>query len=269
MRRFMLSIVNWEDHQDRPDRLNYSWFKCHAKTINGHFWSATTSDQFKVWFCLLCLRNGQTGEILHTNDLTLAGYCNLEPKEISGIIDKLIEIKALRDETRAETAPTRATRPKTVEESRVEESIYFANPIWLAKAWNENCGTLPKIKHPEKLDAKRRKSFLEAIRDRPEKELWIEAIKKMAASDFCLGKKNSKEHPNWKAKVDFLTRLGNLDRVLEGEFDNTGHQPQKSLAAELFDKRAGEGVKNKNNTPLVGGTEVKQASECADEMQKK
>lgn len=241
MRKFVLSITAWGEHQERPDRLNYSWFKFHAKTINGHFWSTTSSDELKVWICLLCLRNGQSGEFVHTNDLTLAGYCNFSPKQINEIIDKLILAGSLRDETRAETAETRTTGPNIVEESRVEESICAQklDPFWLANTWNEHCGKLPKVKFPEKLDPKRKKEAREALALRPDAELWIAAIKKMAESDFCLGKKNSDKHKTWKAKFDFLVRVGTIDRVLEGEFDNHPSSANESqFAKELKAQRS-------------------------------
>jgi len=97
-KRFTLSIVGWNEYQERPDRANYTWCKLYSKTITGHFWQSSTLEQKAVWVTLLCLRNMQQEEVIHTQDFVLAGYCGVKASDVTEIIKGLIELGVIRDE---------------------------------------------------------------------------------------------------------------------------------------------------------------------------
>lgn len=96
-KRFSISIAGWDEYQERPDRANYTWCKLHSKMITGHFWASSTSDQKAVWLTLLCLRNKQQEDIIHTQDFVLAGYCGIKTSEIPKIITGLMGLGVIQD----------------------------------------------------------------------------------------------------------------------------------------------------------------------------
>lgn len=100
MRRFALSIVGWAEYQERPDRANYNWFKFHQKTITGHLWANSTLEQKAMWIALLCIRNAQQDDIIHTQDFVLAGYCGVKPTAVPKILSGLMELGAILDVSR-------------------------------------------------------------------------------------------------------------------------------------------------------------------------
>lgn len=79
--------------------------------------------------------------------------------------------------------------------------------------WNENCGTLPKVKE---LNDARKKICKIRISEKPEKSYWIEVIQKLAKSNFCSGENQS----GWQATFDFLIKKNTHLKVLEGTYDN-------------------------------------------------
>lgn len=99
-KRFALSIVGWDEYQERPDRANYTWFKLHQKTITGHFWASSTLEQKAVWITLLCLRNAQQEEIIHTADFVIAGYCGVKAAQVEEILEGLKGLGVIQDDSR-------------------------------------------------------------------------------------------------------------------------------------------------------------------------
>lgn len=97
------------------------------------------------------------------------------------------------------------------------------SPYWLAARWNEHCGSLPKIRNPERLNGKRLIAAKARLKEHPYGADWLEAIRRMAASPFCQGKNNKPgEHHGWRADFDFLLQPGRLDQALEGKWDAKG-----------------------------------------------
>lgn len=83
----------------------------------------------------------------------------------------------------------------------------------LVKAWNENCGKLPKV---IKLGPSRAKHAKARLKENPNLDYWVEIIKRIVASDFCNGQ-NSRQ---WVANIDFLLRPDTQFKALEGSYDN-------------------------------------------------
>ncbi len=75
----------------------------------------------------------------------------------------------------------------------------------------------------KKLSARRRDEYFKAN--------FAEAIKRIAASDFCCGKNDR----SWVATFDFLLQPGTVTKVLEGKYDN--RKPQQNT--KHTDRNAG------------------------------
>lgn len=83
---------------------------------------------------------------------------------------------------------------------------------WVAKLWNECCGTLPKVKA---MSQGRLRSLQARLKDFPKPETWQEAIDKIRESEFC----NGKNDRGWKASFDWLLQTQTIERVIEGKYD--------------------------------------------------
>lgn len=105
-------------------------------------------------------------------------------------------------------------------EREMEGASHAPSPTWLAAAWNSNCGDLPKVRDPDALNEKRRKAAKARLAEY-EPEFLTDAIQRMAASSFCLGKRNRPgAFQNWQADFDFFLQPGRIDQALEGKFDD-------------------------------------------------
>jgi hypothetical protein len=80
----------------------------------------------------------------------------------------------------------------------------------LFEIWNQNCGSLPKVKA---LNDDRKRKIRSRLLKHPSSEYWTSTIKRLAASDFaCSGK--------W-ASFDWLIKNDtNHAKVAEGNYDN-------------------------------------------------
>lgn len=91
-------------------------------------------------------------------------------------------------------------------------------PQQLAEIWNSHCGDLPRCKG---IGVKRRAAMMRRIKEHPDPLVWLDAIKRIAASDFCRGDNNR----GWRANIDFLLQPDTLLKVQEGSY-----QSNKALA---------------------------------------
>lgn len=109
----------------------------------------------------------------------------------------------------------------------------------LVSYWN-SFPQLPKVKAVSK-DRKRR--FKERFKEQGDKEKWVEVIKKISESDFCLANNDR----GWVATFDWLLQPDTWVKVLEGKYDNRGHKNKLTHAdrvsegnKELFEKFRGD-----------------------------
>lgn len=225
MTKYAISIVGWDDYQERGDRANYIWFKFHSKTYTGDFWTRSSHVEKVVWLFLLCLRNRQQDPVVFVPDVLLVAYCSVKASEISSILNKLAELGVIQDESRKDPGSFQAISWPRLEESRVEgelpgETPAPLTPLWLARKWNELCGSLKKLREPVKLNPVRSSSASKRLKEHPNCDDWIAAIQRISLSTKCLGKENEPgKYENWAADFDWFIKPGRLDQILEGKWD--------------------------------------------------
>lgn len=84
----------------------------------------------------------------------------------------------------------------------------------LLEIWNDNCGTLPKVRA---LNKSRKAKMRQRIGELPSKGDWVEIVSKIAGSEFCNGSGNRA----WQATFDWLiANDANWVKVQEGHYDN-------------------------------------------------
>ena len=91
----------------------------------------------------------------------------------------------------------------------------------LAKIWNEEAKTLPKVKAS---NAARNRRIEARYQENPDPSYWREVIRKVTASAFCRGKNDR----GWRATFDWLLQPETHLKVTEGKYDLVSPQGQGS-----------------------------------------
>jgi hypothetical protein len=94
----------------------------------------------------------------------------------------------------------------------------------LADLWNSHCGQLPKIRECKK-GTTRHKQAEARWKEKPDEHHWIQVIRRVSMSDFCLGNSDS----GWRADFDWLIRPGTETKILEGKYDSRTPGKQTTL----------------------------------------
>ena len=93
-------------------------------------------------------------------------------------------------------------------------------PAVFMQSWNEICGSegLPVV-DVEDMTNGRRKKISARLRRQPTVEFWERVFNGVIRSDFLMGRKPSKDHPNWMATIDWLIANDeNPLKVVEGAY---------------------------------------------------
>jgi len=113
---------------------------------------------------------------------------------------------------REETAPKNKIKIKNKIKDKEGEVTALSAPHPLIELWNFNCQNLPQVKKVSKARLKK----MQALWKEHEPEELLQAIAKIAASDFC----NGKNDRGWVATFDFLLQPDTPAKALEGKYDN-------------------------------------------------
>lgn len=103
------------------------------------------------------------------------------------------------------------------------ETSLFENKIF--EIWNQNRGKLPEALS---LTKKRARSLNERWKENPDHDFWVACVKKLATSDFCVGKNDR----GWIATIDFLARPDTCVKVFEGAYDNKKKKNPNGMVIE-------------------------------------
>lgn len=82
------------------------------------------------------------------------------------------------------------------------------NPDDLAKLWNDNCGTLVKVKE---LSGQRRARAKQRLSECDDNEVWLSVIRWLAQSPWHTGRNDR----GWKANFDFMLKPDTRVRIIE------------------------------------------------------
>lgn len=99
---------------------------------------------------------------------------------------------------------------------------------WLGEIWNEHCGELAKIKKT----TSHSKNISLRVKEEPEREYWVETVKRVSQSDFLTGKNQS---ALFRATFSWLLAKGkdgtlNHVKVNDGNYDNREGQSHNAQA---------------------------------------
>ncbi len=134
-------------------------------------------------------------------------------------------------------APTPTPTPTPTKEEKEAHTSPSAPPARLNEniqlavdAWNEmatRCG----LAQVQKLTAGRKTALSQRLKDAGGMDGWRNALAKIEASPFLLGKKSGR---GWKATFDFVVKEQQFTKILEGAYDDAptnGHDQAAAQAA--------------------------------------
>lgn len=103
------------------------------------------------------------------------------------------------------------------------------------------CSTLPQIQEPTKWAKSRRDCVSARWREHPDIGFFYDLFHRVDASNFLSGRVNS-----FKAGFDWIFKPANLQKILEGNYDNKDSNRQRFAGLEAFlaEAEAEEAIKN-------------------------
>lgn len=227
-----LKIIGWEKYNARKDVKVPSWFRfAHGLFGDSQFYHFT-HEELCFWIYLLCEASKKSSEEVVVNLLHAEKIGRISKSAVKTAISKLEELEIVQVHG---TRPVRGrnvrgthtgatlhnnTLHNKIHTSSGKQKTFAANAAGvsanafatLSKIWNENCGSLPKVKaSTEKRDR--------AARTRwgadPDPLYWKQVVERIAGSDFCTGVSSR----GWIANFDFLLRPDTHVKVMEGSYD--------------------------------------------------
>lgn len=270
MAMLKITILGAEDDAPRKDRNNFTWFKFQNRFFSEQSTFQMTDGQIVLFLYLRCetsKRGVKSIEILSefisamlrrpedeiVKDLRRLQYLRL----IDGVTpserhdngcpreEKRREEQTREDEiteTGVSAAPVPPSQPELeLPDSRTYDRDHESVAVKpkptelppLAKLWNER-------KHPDlgqvvMATGPRRKAANARWKEHPDEKFWADAIARVNASDFCLGRVESKDRGRpWKANFDWFVRPDTIAKILEGQYDNRpgpgGSSPSTKLS---------------------------------------
>lgn len=242
-----ITINNWERFNPRSDVKKSSWFRMdHSIFSHPNFIEFTHTDIIS-WLYILSLASQLNSNSISISSEHLRKIGKIKSNSFTRACNKLKALGCISfDVTDAahardvdDTCTVRArlstnertndTEPQ-IQKKHVSVPNGTRDSHWLVNLWNENRGSLSKVKEISKKRFRLIKSRLE---DCDDQETWLAAIKRIAASEFCSGRMPGK---TWKADFDFLLQPDTRIKALEGKYDNHGSPKEKlTLKTELPD----------------------------------
>ena len=114
--------------------------------------------------------------------------------------------------------PNEPSYPKDYSPKGESSAKAELTPQDFLSAWNEICasGGLPKV---DDLTNGRIRKIKARIKKYPTLAFWERVFNAIPASDFLMGRKPSKDHPEWRATIDWLIKNDeNPAKVAEGAY---------------------------------------------------
>lgn len=110
-------------------------------------------------------------------------------------------------------------------QSKVKESkVKKSREDNIIEIYNLNCSNLPQVK---KITTDRRKAIGKFLKEFTEKQ-FEEVCRKANTNNFLTGKNDR----GWKADFDFLIRINKATSILEGKYENSSENNNKTLNYE-------------------------------------
>lgn len=247
-----VKIINWQKHQPvRKDVVHSSWFKVSNRLMDDPKILAMTPLTFSVFMYMLCQcsQNNSDTLTLLTHNLhrtlpqvgtkrVISAIFTLESLQVLSILSRDVHVTSSIEKRREEKSARHAHRDQseffedqkppdlgTNKTKQPQPNDSKTALHRLAVLWNENCGSLPKVKE---MNSSRDKLCRDAFRKNKDPEHWKQLIQTLKSSSFHSGKNNS----GWRANFDYFLRPNIQTQLLEGAI-GSARQSSKPIDFEL------------------------------------
>ena len=252
MKSITIEVHKWEKHQIRKDLKSMSWFRVSSDIFFDVKFAQLTPSVKLCWLYLLseCARSATAlitvyppfaSKILQSKTVFfLNAISKLEELQLLNVVSRDDNVLYKTDITNKTNKHNKQETFGLSSEPAVADKKPPAAPQekthWLLDLWNQHRAKLPQARIP--VSPSRLKKIKTRTKEIPEKATWEEAVKRLAASDFCNG--NNKQ--SWVANFDFLLNPNSLDKILEGTYDNRKKIDDKTSHWHSQAQRINEGT---------------------------
>lgn len=227
-------VVNFEKFQHYGDRTP-PWIKFHASVlVNYEF--GQLSDTSKAHLVLIWVLASQKGNKLPYDESWISTRIQAKSKINLKEFERLGFIECYHDaDTNASNAlaSIKSTflleerREEKEEEKEKEEKEFFMCPHEeLLKTFHETCTDLNRV---HKLTDARNAALKARWKDHSDMSFWQGFFRRVHISDFLCGRSPPRNgDQSFKADFEWIIKLGNFVKIIEGRYDNRGIPKQKT-----------------------------------------
>lgn len=236
----LMLFDRWTEINYLPGKVQYMWFKLMQRNNRLHW-----AKSFRVGNRALMSELEIASEndlIKHRNKLIESGIIRFfrgkkgEPSRYEMLpfwVDDYGQVRTGGERQGAvgqsEDGPEELETDREPEvECREESGRIDYNAI--KEYWNSHCGAMPKIK---KVTDTRKNRIRSLLKHNYTKAELKEAMDKAFKSDFLNGGGDS----GWKADFDWVIKPANLQKILEGNYDNRKKPAQSQKSTRTDDQR--------------------------------
>lgn len=219
MYHYSIKVNDWEKFNPRTDSKNHTWFRFQNSFFTKSFSLSPEEQRLFIYLCCLCSQERKSTINLDT-DLGLTLLKRKRPQiiqDLKGLEERgFITLSNGPDNSKLHEVTSKVPVPTDIHTDNTEHTYTqgVSSYHWLAVIWNENCGEkLPRV---QDTGQSRLAKINTRIKEHPEKQFWIDVVKKAAATPFCCGSGKT----GWRASFDFLIdNSDNATKILEGKYD--------------------------------------------------
>lgn len=212
-----LKIENWKKYNPRLDVTKSSWLRLEHDLFDSPQLTDFSNLELLAFIYVLCMasKENKSGEVIiweahasknRVNESSL--HSCIKKLESLGIVT--VDVTSAYVDVRARTNPCTTRRTNETNETNETDGrdIAALRPISLQNLWN-NQDFLPRCKV---LSASREKKAKTQIKLYPDESHWVESLKKLVESRFCV--------EEWKPGFDDWLDEKKRLKAIEGKYDD-------------------------------------------------
>ena len=239
-----IEIINWSRHNPRSSIKAPRWFALSNRLFEDPDFYDFSHSEIIVWMYILCQASQKNSAFITVRFAHAMKIASIKQNVLTKTLEKLEKLQCIQrrvHDMNISVHGVNTTCVNTTQQYRTEQNktgqdstpIAPAEPPLhpLAEVWNNNCGTLGKVREVGK---ERLRHIAERMRECPSLDTWTNVVKKISASDFCNGRVEGKK---WKATFDFLLRPKTRVKALEGAYDNFDGPQTSSMSDAEYRRR--------------------------------
>lgn len=229
----LLELVSRWEHPEKRGKITVSWkllaretgwLVPRVKRVLGQVMTASCTNSSSTQHMTLVPVGDELIQLMVPNWLELQenrGGKNSAKNEQKSLRREKEEVRSKIKDIRGEKEESELSLPLANDPpTPIKETFHK-----LVEIWNENCGSLSKVKGTSKSrDGKMKERWKECS----DPEYWGSVVKKLSQSPFC----NGSNDRGWKATFDFLIQPDTQNKALEGKYDSVASLGQQNFASK-------------------------------------